>query len=112
MWAPALLRITMDFSQEPSRKRSDMNATNTQGLPLASDVRKLATALQAAAKAVHVEAFALAHPHTAEPEKVWKARHEECTEEGEKWLAQNPLEGFLPAAVDALQRLEPPIGRG
>lgn len=89
-----------------------MNETNTQRLLLASEVRKLATALQAAAKAAHVEAFALAHPRTAENGKVWKAGHEECTAEAEKWQTQNPLEGFLPAAVAELKRIEQLIGAG
>lgn len=89
-----------------------MNEANTQRLLLASEVRKLATALQAAAKAAHIEAFALANPRTAGNGKVWKAGHEECTAEAKKWQAKNPLEGFVPSAVEELNRIEKLIGAG
>ena len=89
-----------------------MSETNTQRLLLASEVRKLATALQAAAKAAHIEAFAMANPRTADNGKVWPAGHEQCTAEASKWQAQNPMEGFVPAAVAELNRIGQPIGAG
>ncbi len=87
-----------------------MSETNTQRLLLASEVRKLATALQAAAKAAHIEAFALANPRTADNGKVWKAGHEDCASEASNWLGQNPLDAFVPAAVAELNRIAQLIG--
>lgn len=83
-----------------------MNETNTQRLLLASEVRKLATALQAAAQAAHIEAFALANPRTAENGKIWPAGSEERKAEGENWQSTNPLDGFVPEAVAELKRIE------
>ncbi len=83
-----------------------MNETEIQRLLLASTVRQLAVMLQAAAKNDALQRFVEENPRpSSTPGRMYRPTIEDRAEATKQWVENNPLDNFIPKALEELRRI-------
>lgn len=84
-----------------------MNETEIQKLLFASTVRQLAVTLQASAKDSALQLFDAENQRpSSAPGKTWGPTAEDRAEATKQWFENNPLDNFIPKALEELRRID------